>query len=39
MLEPWHCALYPFVQGAVYVVLLAIVVVCYCKVSLTFVLK
>ena len=36
---PWHCALYPLVQGAVYVVLLAIVVVCHCKVSMTFVLK
>ena len=35
----WPPALYPLVQGAVYVVLLAIVVVCYCKVSMTFVLK
>ena len=39
ILGPWHCALYPLVQGAVYVVLLAIVVVCHCKVSMTFVLK
>ena len=35
----WPPALYPLVQGAVYVVLLAIVVVCHCKVSMTFVLK
>ena len=39
MLGPWRCALYPLVQGAVYVVLLAIVVVCNCQVSMTFVLK
>ena len=35
----WPPALYPLVQGAVYVVLLAIVEVCHCKVSMTFVLK
>ena len=35
----WPPALHPLVQGAVYVVLLAIVVVCHCKVSMTFVLK
>ena len=38
-LTSWPPALYPLVQGAVYVVLLAIVVVCHCKVSMTFVLK